>query len=137
MARNPELFELCAGLAMAQLYERFPVPTNIDFRALYSEVSDRFPDASMEEYVQIYVVIQHTFQWLMKEDYIRYESIGENSARQIELTEKGLKALKAVPKELDPERQSLAEFLMESAKAGAKEAVMKGVGLLFAASVGP
>ncbi|MBU1235513.1 MAG: hypothetical protein KJ634_00500 [Gammaproteobacteria bacterium] len=134
MPRNPELFELTAGLAMAQLYEKFPIPKDIDFRALYAEVSDRFPDASMSDYIKIYLVIRHTFEWLQKEDFIRYESIGENAARNLQLTEKGLRALKAVPKELDAQRQSLAEFLVESAKEGAKEALMKGVGWLLAAS---
>lgn len=120
---------------MAKLYERFPLPTTIDFRKLYSEISEKFLDSSVEEYMQIFEVIRNTFEWLHTEHFIRFNQINNNSVQGAQLTEKGLKALKAIPRGLDTERPSLAEFLAESAKAGAKEALMKGIGFMISGAL--
>lgn len=135
MLKNPEIFELCAGLSMARLYERFPIPANIDFRSLYTEIYESFPDSTTAEYVQIYVVVRNTFEWLQTENYIRYAHIGENSVQGAQLSEKGLRALKAIPSGLDQNKKSLADFLSDAVKTGAKDALIKGFNFMITTAV--
>lgn len=129
--RNPQIFDICATFILGKAYESFPVQTEVDMFALYEEICDRFDDVSYDEASNALVVITSSIEWLRSYGYLTFQDADNNVARSVLLTEKGLRALRSVPKSIDVERETVGDVLVAAGKEGTKEAVLRGVGLLF------
>ena len=95
--RNPEVFDLCAGLVLAELYESFPLPTEVRYLAVYENLAKKFPDQDVAEYVNLISIIRNTVLWLEKTGHLWYASTNGDHATGVQLTEKGLRALREIP----------------------------------------
>ena len=129
--QNPEIFDVCAALLLADAYKSFPVPCNVEFKKLHRRIADSFDAPDLENSVRMYLLIEHSIKWLERFGYFYIEAIRKDHAISVLLTEKGLRALRSVPASIDAERQTVADVLVEAGKAGTKEAVLRGVGALF------
>jgi hypothetical protein len=133
---NREVFELAVGLILSQLYEKFPVRIDLGYSKTYETICSRFPNDKAYEYARVLEVLAATIQWLQQADYVWCGPVEFDQAREIVLSEKGLRALRALPKGLDTERQTLGEYFISAAKDGAKDLLLHAVCLLLGASSG-
>jgi hypothetical protein len=72
-----------------------------------------------------------SIEWLRSYEYLTYQQADNNIARDVQLTEKGLRALRSVPRSIDFDRETVGSVLVSAGKEGTKEAVLRGIGLLF------
>lgn len=129
--RNPELFDICATLALSDAYESFPAPKDFNYQAMHVRIVSNFKEDDFDESFKAYLIIQHCFKWLEQFGYICSDGIRNDFASNVLLTEKGLKALRSVPASIDLDRRTVADVLAEAGREGTKEAVLKGIGALF------
>jgi hypothetical protein len=131
--RNSDVFDLCAGLVLAELYESFPVPTEVRYLTVYESLAQKFPDEGVTEYMKLISIVQNTVLWLEKTGHLWYATATGDHAIGVQLTEKGLRALREIPASINAERMTVGEYLVAAAKEGAKEALKKGIAILFGA----
>lgn len=129
--RNHQMFDICATFILGRAYENFPVPAEVDMSALYKEIYDRFNDFSHDDGWKALGVIMSSIEWLRSYEYLTYQQADNNIARDVQLTEKGLRALRSVPRSIDFDRETVGSVLVSAGKEGTKEAVLRGIGLLF------
>jgi hypothetical protein len=125
------MFDICATFILGRAYESFPVPAEVDMSTLYKDICNRFNDISLEEGWNALSVITSSIEWLRSYGYLTYQGEDNNVARNVLLTEKGLRALRSVPRSLDIERETVGDVLVAAGKEGTKEAVLRGIGVLF------
>jgi hypothetical protein len=99
LPQNIEEFNAIAGLAFAQLYKEFPVRVDINRDAIADAMrvsSDLLP--SGRSFSQI---LAFTLSWLQDENYISGSTHpGHASWQKLVLSEKGLRAMNAMPTNL-------------------------------------
>src|SRR5262245_46942787 len=99
LPQSIEEFNAIAGLAFAQLYKEFPARVDISREAI-ADAMGVSPDLlpSGRSFSQI---LAFTLSWLQDEDYIKGSNHpGHASWQKLVLSEKGLRALNAVPPSL-------------------------------------
>jgi hypothetical protein len=93
LPQNVEEFNAIAGFAFAQLYKAFPARVSINKNDIAHQMGlSVHPDSSLPSGKLFKEVLALTLNWLADEGYVR-TSQGE----KLVLSEKGLKALNAVP----------------------------------------
>lgn len=132
--RNPDIFDICATYILGNAYQNFPVPAEIDLFALYKEICDKFEDPSFDEAFNALNVIASSIEWLKTYGYLTYQQADNNVAKDVLLTEKGLRALRSVPQSIDLERETVGDILAAAGKDATKETVLRGAGV-FVGSV--
>jgi len=129
--KNPELFDICATYLLADLYEKFPVPAQIEYDPLYFKISEKFQDATEDDLIHIYRIIESSLRWLERSGFLYLGHIDKLVAGDVILTEKGLKTLRSVPHSVDVQRETVGDLLAQAGKEGTKDAVIRGIGALF------
>jgi len=137
---NIELFDEYAAKTLAQLYQTFPVPTNLDARNLcghhdideYGHFLDEQGNPS-----KAFDIAKATLDWLVESGYIRVQHTSQVGYQYAVLTAAGLEVLKASPESLKV-KETLGDKLVRFTKEGsislakevAKTAISTGVALV-------
>ncbi|WP_061957179.1 hypothetical protein [Cupriavidus pauculus] len=121
---NIDAFNDHVSQTFALLYERFPVPVDIDDdRFTYPERDDS--EESVGTMEEEYEPIMHAVQWLIDEGYIRcLEQSMSGRFYAAQLTAKGLSALQATPSSLGS-TDSLGKRITAAVSGGTKEVARK------------
>ncbi|CAB5287048.1 MULTISPECIES: hypothetical protein [Burkholderia] len=129
MSSNIEKFDLLVAKLLANLYEQFPVATGVvaaDY-GINAERSFRFdgtPDPDIERELDFFC---NTLRWLQRAGYIDYaQETNGGTFGGVVLTAKALEILKAIPESLRAVTP-LGDYLVESARSGATDALKQGV----------
>jgi hypothetical protein len=116
---NMRDFNEITAVIFARLFKAFPVPLtlNPDEIAGVLGLTDR--QQVMPSGRAFYEVLNHTVQWLIKEDFVR--SQGHFPVERMVLTTKGMAALNIVPPSLNrPLGSEIAEATKEASTEGGK-----------------
>jgi len=126
-ASNIDMFNGTAGKVFANLYQCFPVPTEIHLRDFFDDKNITEPEQTSDFSPRIILTSSENFvfatvQWLISEGYISAAASLPTQVyfRRVVLTQKGLAVLNAVPDSL-VNKQSIGDRLVASAKAGAMD----------------
>ena len=128
---NIQRFDDIASRVFAELYENFPLPTELateDYLDPATEWNETFQQDVIIDDGEFFLA---TVQWLEKAGYVSADGYHHSRVSDVVLTAKGLEVLRAIPGSLkgDP---SIGEQLASAAKTGGKEA-MRG---LFSQALG-
>jgi hypothetical protein len=116
---NIQEFNQIAGLIFAQLYKVFPRGEDIDRKGIAEAMSaPALEDESWEDHKlpsgqSFNQMLAHTIGWLNDQEYIK--ALGGHPAERVILTDRGLKALNAVPTSLG---QAIGSALTGEAEKG-------------------
>ncbi|MBR8032321.1 hypothetical protein P4G95_14490 [Burkholderia vietnamiensis] len=129
MSSNIEKFDLLVAELLANLYERFPVATGVAASDYGVNSADYFRfDSSVDpDIARELDFFSDTLRWLQRADYIHYarETDGGTFSGVV-LTAKALEILKGTPQSLRASKP-LGDYLVESARSGATDALKQGV----------
>ncbi|MFM0175597.1 hypothetical protein PQR33_40485 [Paraburkholderia sediminicola] len=135
MPSNIEKFDLLTAKILADLYARFPVRATIT-ASRYGVApedglrSDGSWDAGILGELDFFC---DTVRWLGQSGYLDFSSELDGGVFEGGvLTAKGLEILKAMPASLSP-AQPLGDYLLDSVRAGATDALKKGVAAALSA----
>lgn len=111
---NIDLFNDIAAEVFRELYERFPVASEVDELRIRSKVFEGLavPDGDAEE------LVEETIKWLVLSGYVHQDEQG-----YMVLTLKGLEVLKSTPKAVS---EPLGEQLRTAGARGAKH-IARGI----------
>ncbi|CDY77959.1 hypothetical protein BGLT_06765 [Caballeronia glathei] len=133
MPSNIEKFDNLTARVFASLYEAFPVekslqPADFDIGA---EAAFNDADAINAPLLKDVEFFASTVRWLASAGYLEFRTESNlGTFYDATLTSKGLEVLKAVPDSLKDSsgrsEKTLGEYLTDSVKAGAVEAMRKG-----------
>lgn len=137
--RNIQAFNRVVALVLADLYERFPVPVDIDPTDVGTEACDGFTEDEEEIFVIISSVAEETITFLGQEGIVRCLDSGgldEAGFHSVRLTMKGLALLGRVPAGIDAPAETFGSQIRAAADRGAADYLSNLVGQLFNASIG-
>ncbi|KWH65156.1 hypothetical protein [Burkholderia anthina] len=130
MSSNIEKFDLLVAQLLADLYERFPIEAGISASNYGIDVDGLFGgfdgtvDRDVMEELDFFC---STVRWLKRAGYVDYSSEADSGAfGAVVLTPKALEILKATPTSLQAS-QALGDYLVDSVRSGASDAVKQGV----------
>ncbi|PLX36223.1 MAG: hypothetical protein C0606_16120 [Hyphomicrobiales bacterium] len=145
MPRNIDLFNELVGLVFAQLYDRFPVASNIDRKKIGEAIGLELISSEINKKGQEQVkfvdpveglsferLLLNTTRWLIHEGFIRSER--NDAMVSVVLTSKALTALNAMPASLVPQEDErsfgdqLSGLARETATEARRSAITKIVG---------
>ncbi|MAT50049.1 MAG: hypothetical protein CMK32_02565 [Porticoccaceae bacterium] len=119
---NIDLFDRCTAATFAKLYVSFPVPTDIDFMEMSSELFDE-EDTELDAFDK-FSIYEHTLTWLVSAGYIQASSVTYDGTTDAVLSVKGLEILR-IPSSLSSE-ESFGEQISSAAKSGAIDLAVSG-----------
>lgn len=139
--QNIDVFNRIVATCILQLYEKFPVPVDIDpGDVAMKAIQDDIPEGELFKILTDQSPAAIDF--LAAEGFLRFRedfrTLSSRNFPQAQLTMKGLSILGAVPNAVDAglDRRTLAEQLRESVNSGAKDALKNTVGTMFSAALG-
>lgn len=144
-AKRIDHFNTMVGLIFAQLYEQFPLESEIDQGALADAMGVSKEDANvfhdrpiynfgkLPSGDQFYSLMVYSLKWLREEEFIRAK--GENADRHVVLTSKALVAMNAVPPGLK-HQDSLGSQLVGAAKGAGRNASNAAIGDIVGQIIG-
>lgn len=111
---NLDKFNEITAKVFAACYSSFPVPLYFRQSEYVEKAGDAEPDP----------LFSSTLEWLKKHDYIFFKcpEIGGTEYWDVQLTEKGLAVLNAVPDALK-EKKTVGDKLVEVVKSGSREMI--------------
>lgn len=123
---NLDKFNEITAKVFADCYSSFPVPLNFCQSDYIEGVSDAESDP----------LFFSTLEWLKKHGYISFEcpELGWANYYDVQLTEKGLTALNAVPDALK-EKKTVGDKVVEVVKTGSKELMSECIRQIVRATV--
>lgn len=127
---NIKAFNLITGKLFADLYQKFPAQTEVDF---FSLALDLIPKEDFDSAWEKPAFAEATVRWLDQAGYIWLKKAPTmNGKPTAVLSPKGLEALKAVPESIDG-KLSLGERIINFSKTKASESLNQAVGLAITA----
>lgn len=126
MCTNIELFDEYTGRMLAELYQSFPMPVQLDIRKVsghinideFGMVLDEHGDPSKEADIAL-----ATLEWLIESGYLKTRDARSNYGYgRCVLTAKGLEILKASPESLK-EKKYLGDMLVTAVTSGTTDAI--------------
>lgn len=124
MTTQIELFDRCAAIVFAKLYEAFPLRIDIDSTDIPMELFD--DTDSTWQVTHKFDVYESTIRWLRDAGYVWASDVDGRKTRDVVLTPKGLEILK-LPSSLSTKKESVGQLLTDVVKRGAKDAAQKAV----------
>lgn len=138
MCTNIELFDEYTGKMLAELYQRFPVPVQLNVRKVsghnkideYGQVLNESGDPSKEADIAL-----ATLEWLIESGYIKTRDVRDNYGfGRCVLTAKGLQVLKDSPDSLK-EKKYLGDMLITAVKSGTTDSVKEITKLIISQGI--
>lgn len=117
VAENIMRFNVAVGTILVQLFEAFPIPKDLD-RVQAGAALEAVGSMGGLQSNETFLI--HTLAWLLHEGYVA--SNGLMPSEKVYLTEKGLRALNAIPSGLS---MPLGSQLIEAVKPQAPEGYRK------------
>lgn len=123
---NLDRFNEITAKVFADCYSSFPVPLYFRQSEYVEEAGDAEPD----------LLFSSTLEWLKKHDYLFFKcpEIGGTEYWDVQLTEKGLAVLNAVPDALK-EKKTVGDRVIEVVKTGSKELMSECIRQIVRATV--
>lgn len=119
-----DCFDECTGRVFALLYESFPIPIDLNIGDIIGQAELYLGEGLPPEMNTECDVGTCTVRWLVKAGYISMDNCsGSDRFFNLQLTEKGLEVLKAVPGSLNSQSQPLGKQISLAFKSGAKDAL--------------
>ena len=128
MTQNLDLFNEYVAIILSQLYESFPVKTEISAFQISGMTTEEFSRIRSTEGAepQRMEVACSTIEWLLESDYIRGCRFVHRVFEHCVLTDKGLRVLRSTPESLQKPKEPFGESLIRLVKEGSMDAA-KGI----------
>lgn len=138
MTQNIDLFNEYAAIILSQLYESFPVKTEVSAFQVSGMTRQEFRRLRSIERAdpQRMVVACSTIEWLLESDYIRGCRFVHRTFEHCVLTDKGLRVLRSTPESLQKPREPFGESLIRLVQEGSMDAAKGLVTRLLTLEIG-
>jgi hypothetical protein len=124
VASQIELFDRCAAIVFAKLYESFPLRITIDYYDVPISLFEESDSSSLVAHK--FEIYEATIRWLREAGFIWAGDVDRGKACDMVLSPKGLEVLK-VPSSISKKPETLGQLLVEAVKNGAKDVAKNGV----------